>query len=209
MKTVVRNAVFETNSSSTHTLTLISKADYETDKAQAKPKYRRYNVISSKYDKLLLAAGCCYEMFVRQDYIEECAKYGDEDDVQRKKDYDELKYMLDVGAGDQVVFTTDDFTYEMAMDMLVRVYCQLTGESYDAIYQKLDAQNRSGRACHMTFFYEGALDDAEWDYMTIYDLFIYSDENEALDNVRRYFDDDNVICYREFYQGIRRDDDDD
>lgn len=173
MKIVVRRGVFETNSSSTHTLALVTKENYEADNELKKPKYRKFNVIATKRDKLLMACGCCVELFDTYDFLE--------------KDVDSAY----VGS-----LTTP---CEIAVDQFVRIYCELTGEDYKSTYASIDAKNKSGRACHMNFFSEGALYDAEYDYELIDRLL---DGNNVENKIREYFDDSNLLCYREIYGGL-------
>lgn len=208
MKIVKRIGVFETNSSSTHTLTLVSKQDYEADKATAKPKYRKYGVVATKEDKLLMACGCCEEMFLTEEQINEYAGWGDEYSVKRKEEYDEIKRCIANGLGDSISFAGDDISYELAVSFAVRVYCELTGDNFDKKYDEI-IHNESQRYLHMKFFDEGALSEPKWDYLLIYDLFHW-DESEMLDNLRHYFDDEFVLLYRECYgSGARLLDDDD
>lgn len=204
MKLVRRFGVFETNSSSTHTLVLVSLSDYNADKISQFPRYVKFGVAASKSDKLLMACGCCYELFATETQIANYAKSGDEYDVERKRDCDEIKDALKQGKGGDAELCHDNVYYEVAMGLLVRVYCELTGEDYAKIYARTDKKNHSGRACHMKFFSEGALDDEQYDYMLIDDLFD-GNESEVLNNIRRYFDDGNVLLYREFYGGVRWD----
>lgn len=175
MKIVQRLGVFETNSSSTHTLALVSKKDYKADKASEKPKYLRYGVVATKEDKLLMACGCCKEICDDQ----WCENEEDKAILARTK-----------------------------LGLFVDVYCKLTGDDYDKTYKMIDDINRSGRACHMKFFSEGALYDAEVDYMLIDDM-LDGELDEVLAKIRRYFDDENVLLYREYYSGIGMYDDDD
>ena len=167
MKVAIRRGVFETNSSSTHTLALVTKEDYEADKELKKPKYRKFNVITSKRDKLLMACGCCAELFDEYEYSD--------------------------GKNDLPT------PCEVAVGQFVQIYCELTGENYKSTYASINAKNKSGRACHMTFFSEGALYDAEYDYDLIDRLL---DGNNVEKKIREYFDDNNLLCYREVYGGL-------
>ena len=166
MKIVKRLGVFETNSSSTHTLTLVSKADYEADKATEKPKYRKYGVVATKEDKLLMACGCCYEIYE-----------------------------------DSPPSRWRPSSCDRAIGWMVRAYCDLTGEDYDKTLAFVNATNHSGRACHMKFFSEGALYDADSDYRIIDDLLDHT-KAKMTENMRRYFDDEVVLLYREYYAGV-------
>lgn len=207
MKIVVREGVFETNSSSTHNLVLVSKKDYEADKAQKKPKYRHYGVLDNKEDKLRMACGCCDEMLVTEEDINRYASYGGEGNINRKKEYDEIKDYLTNGLGDYCYMWYGCISYELAVSLIARVYCELTGKNYDKTYDGI-IHNTEKRMLHMKFFDEGALNDSASSYMIIADLF-QGDESEVLSNIRRYFDDDNVLCYIEYYAGIHWDEDDD
>ena len=210
MKTVKRIGVFETNSSSTHTLALVSKETYEADKSASAPKYRRHGVVAFKSDKLYMACGCCQELFVEEERIAEYASWEGDDQqyqIERKQGYDEVKNALVEGRGDEIDMYVDNTYYEVAMGLIVRVYCELTGEDYDKTYKALDAKNHSGRACHMKFFSEGALDDEQWDYRLFVNL-LEGSESDVLNALRYYFDDANVLLYREFYAGVGMFDDD-
>lgn len=200
MKRVIRSGVFETNSSSTHTLTLISKKDYDADKSSAYPQYRTYGVVATKYDKLLMACGCCEEIFITEKQIDDYAENGDEYCVNRKKEHDELKGLLEGGLGETAYMRYRIMSYELSVGYIIRVYCELTGKSYDKTYDKI-VHNGSSRYLHMKFFSEGALYDAELDYAVICDLFT-GNETDVLNNIRHYFDDDFVLLYREYYAGI-------
>lgn len=200
MKTVKRRGVFETNSSSTHTLTLISVRDFKDDKE----RYQGKGIIFSKEDKLLMACGCCHELFVEEKQMAAYASWeGDDQEyqIERKQGYDEVKNAIAEGRGDEIPMCHYTVYYEVAMSLLVRVYCELTGEDYDKTYKRVDKKNHSGRACHMKFFSEGALDDERMDYMLIDDLFDGT-ETEVLNAIRRYFSDDFALLYREYYAGI-------
>lgn len=200
MKTAIRERIFETNSSSTHTLTFVGREDYEEDKTSEAPRYRKYRVISDKKGKLWLACGCCHELFVRE---KDLKNY--EDEEERIKECDLVKQCAADGKGD-ACFDHYSVYYETAIDLLVRVYCELTGEPFEQVHKKILRENDSGRACHMRFFSEGALYDERWDYGLIDDLF-WGSLDDVLASIRGYFNDDYVVCYREFYQGIRPDDD--
>lgn len=176
MKIVKRIGVFETNSSSTHTLALVSKQDYEADKSTAKPKYRKYNALTTKYDKLLMACGCCKELF------DDNYNYSDD--------------------------STRTLACEATISLFVRVYCNVTHEDYDKTFAQIMSTNRSGRACHMKFFYEGALYEADYDYM-LFDDMVEGSLSTVLDRISRYFDDETLLLYREFYNGVGMYDDDD
>ena len=211
MKTVKRIGVFETNSSSTHTLSLVSKDVYEADKATEKPKYRRHAMIASKQDKLYMACGCCEELFLEEERMADYASWEGDDQqyqIERKRDYDEVKNALAEGRGDEIYMDVDNTYYEVAMGLIMRVYCELTGADYDKTYQTVDKKNHSGRACHMKFFREGALDDEQSHYLLFVNL-LEGNESDVLNALRYYFDDANVLLYREFYAGVGMYDDDD
>lgn len=207
MKIVRREGVFETNSSSTHNLVLLSKQAYEADKAQAKPKYRHYGVLDNKEDKLIMACGCCEELMATEEQIELYAREGDESSVERKKTYDDIKEYLAYGAGDRIYMWSGSISYELAVSFIVRVYCELTGADYGKKYDEI-IHNTEKRMLHMKFFDEGSLMDSYSDYFLIAELF-EGDESEVLNNIRRYFDDDNLLCYIERYAGIYWDEEDD
>ena len=59
----------------------------------------------------------------------------------------------------------------------------------------------------MKFFSEGALDDEQWDYRLFVNL-LEGSESDVLNALRYYFDDANVLLYREFYAGVGMFDDD-
>lgn len=207
MKIVVRAGVFETNSSSTHNLVLVSKKDYETDKASEKPKFRHYGVLDNKEDKLLMACGCCEEMLLTEEKINLCASYGDERSIERKNEYEEIKDLIAHGLGDCSYMWHGWISYEMAISFIARVYCELTGKDYGKTYDEI-IHNTEKRMLHMKFFDEGALNDSVLSYRIIADLF-KGNENEVLNNIRRYFDDDNLLCYIEYFAGIHWDEIDD
>ena len=167
MKIAIRNGVFETNSSSTHTLTLVPKAEYDSEME----KFKHCRALTDKHDKMLMACGCCSEIFVEEKEIARYASWGDEYNVERKKEYDEIKDALANGFGDEIYICYDNLYYELAMDFIVRVYCELTGENHDKTYAETVKINNSGRACHMKFFREGSLYDPEFDYCLITDWF--------------------------------------
>lgn len=207
MKIVKRRGVFETNSSSTHNLVLLSRKDYEADKAQKKPKYRNYGVLDSKEDKLRMACGCCEELFLTEEQMERYAIHGGEGNAANKKEYDEIKGFISNGYGDYVYMHYEVMSYELAVSFLARVYCELTGKNYAKAYDGI-IHNTEKRSLHMKFFDEGALYDERWDYMIIADMF-EGGESEVLNNIRRYFDDDKLLCYFEYFGGACWDDDDD
>lgn len=201
MKTVIRTGVFETNSSSLHTLMIMSQDELSADRKSEKPKTRKFETITTKKDKLYLACGCCHEIFTREEYY---LNYCSDDEA--RAEYFALKnHEVDP---EEAYFSKYDFSYEVAIDHIVRVYCRLTGEDYDAVMQEVDSINKSGRACHMKFFDEGSLYDPDYDYMIITDLF-YGSVDGIDRHIEAYFDDDKVVCYREFWNGIGFSDDDD
>lgn len=202
MKTVIRIGVFETNSSSTHTIMIMSKDALAADLKSVKPKMRKFGQIKTKKDKLYLACGCCYELFPTE---ENCLQYENWDDEQ-KAQYFLLKNRDDIAA--DMDFAEYDFSYEIAIDFIVRIYCKLTGENYDAVIKNINKKNKSGRACHMKFFEEGALYDADSDYWVIAKMFD-GKISDIEDKIESYFDDNRVVCYREFWNNIGWDDDDD
>lgn len=225
MKTAVRIGVFETNSSSTHTLMIMSKDALEKDRKTEKPKTRKFNTLTSKKDKLYMACGCCYEMCPKEDVHLEynCTDDYDKAAYLALKNHEKIVEEIDLDAylelyapklqpcGEDLyerVYSKSDFSYEVAMDYIVGVYCRLTGEDYAAVMKEVDGKNKSGRACHMKFFDEGALYDEDWDYRLICDLFDGT-PSEIDANIAAYFDDDKVLCYREFYGGVNFDEDDD
>lgn len=190
MKTVKRIGVFETNSSSIHTMILVKRDFYEEDLRKEKPRYRKYEVIKSKEDKLYMACGCAWELFVpEKNYLN--GLFGDKEEFLANKQL--------MAEGVDVFLTQDDVSYEMAMQFIVTAYCEATNNNYESTLEKLDKKNRTGRACHMKFFEEGAL--LEYDYELINDLF-YGDVSEICAAIRAYFSDDNVLCYREFWNGL-------
>lgn len=198
MKIAIRNGVFETNSSSTHTLTLVPKAEYDSEKEE----FKHFRTLTDKHDKLLMACGCCSEIFIEEKEIARYASWGDECEIERKKEYDEIKDALANGFGNEIYISHNNLYYELAMDFIVRVYCELTGDDRDKTYAEMDKINNSGRACHMKFFWEGSLYDPEYDYYLITELFV-GDEADILANIRNYFNDDNLLCYSERYGGCR------
>lgn len=216
MKTTIRSKIFETNSSSTHTLALVSKSDYTADRAAPKPKFKRYVSLTDKYDKLLMACGCCHELFYdpRPD-----------DDGGRFDEFGIDPYCEDLDPGaaktpltyarlaedkelEHLYIMSSDVTYSFAIEILTGVYCSLTGKDQEHVKNTVNGNNKCGRACHMKFFEEGALYDAESDYYPIYRLF-EGTVKTVLAAVRNYFDDDTVLCYREYYQGYGYGEDDD
>lgn len=184
MKTVRRIGVFETNSSSSHSLMLCSKDEAEKMK---KNKRKRYGFLTDIDDKFLMACGCCYEMFPEE---KDRIKYASEADKARRE---EISARLK--SGRNVTLTVDDVTYETALSFLTAVYCDITGKDKDATLAETDGINKSGRACHMKFLYEGSLTDPKSDYSAIYYMFD-GDVGEIERHIRRYFGNDNVLCYR-------------
>lgn len=224
MKKVIRLGVFETNSSSTHSLMMMPKEALETDE-NGKPAKRKCGVITSKFDKLLMACGCCYEIFAdeRTHLQYNCTEEEDQKNYFALKNHE--KIYEDITLEDYIAspycncrqvgedlfertYDQRDFSYEVAIDYVVGVYCKLTGEDYDAVSKDILRRNKSGRACHMKFFEEGALYDADWDYRLICELFTGTiDDIEC--SVAAYFNDNYALCYREFYGGVNFDDDED
>lgn len=187
MKAVKRIGVFETNSSSTHTLMLVP-ADGMGDKGD------RYGVVATKYNKLLMACGCGYELFPDAKIMDEGYKYSDE-----------LRETEEQFAAGEWIY--GKLTYQTTMALLVGEYCKLTGEDYDKTLAEVLRINDSGRACHMKFFSEGALYDEDYDYELILDLF-RGTRSEVIAAIDAYFDDKYVLLYREYYGGVAWDDDD-
>lgn len=195
MKTVKRIGVFETNSSSIHSMSLVSRDALEEDAKAEKPKYAKYKRLTSKADKLYMACGCCHELY------DDNGSYDDAKD--RVGDYatllrhaDDLEYYCDTCCGEY------DIKYGVAIELLVGVYCELTGEDFEKLRQSVLKINKSGRACHMRFFYEGALYDADSDYYMIDDMFLRGPISTIIKRIRKYFDDDNVLCCREYWNGM-------
>lgn len=197
MKVVKRYGVFETNSSSTHSLIMIGAAEWKGTKDTGKRK--KYNALTSKKDKLYMAAGCCEELFRPEEYIMDYDSPSEKRACNRnkRKAKESPDDFLDVNALSQ----------ELALEFIFEVYCKLTGNDYTAVKNEIEKKNKSGRACHMKFFDEGALYDERYDYALIYDLFSGS-ANEIRRNLEWYFSDDNVLLYLEYYQGYGAWDDD-
>lgn len=236
MKTVKRTGVFETNSSSTHTLVLMSSDAYEEDKKLEKPKFRKYSVLKNLKDKFFMACGCCKELFLVEEYkvntfwddemketffrikkFFENRKGGDISDcideefkVSTSEDDGTEEEFLDIIGDicDYIYISSYYITYDMAIELLVEVYCEITGEDVEEVTKNVNKINNSGRACHMKFFQEGALYDEQGDYRVIMDLFDGT-VNEVKQQIKNYLDDGTVLCYREFWNGMHWNDDDD
>lgn len=190
MKRVVRYGVFETNSSSTHSLILLKRDTLAEDRKQEKPQYKRYALVESKHDKLYLACGCCAELYEDNQYYE-----GEEIDEARRK----------FAEGEDIDFF-DTMPYDIALRLIIEEYCKQTGDKYEVIAKEIDNYSKKNY-CHMKFFEYGALDSAEWDYDVIR-RFFWGTEDDMRSKIAYYFEDDNILAYREFYCGIRPDDED-
>ncbi len=173
MKVVKRIGVFETNSSSTHSLSIV--------KSDMVNKNAKYGVITSKLDKLYMACGCAEEIYPQ-------------------RDTDEVREAEERFANGEGVY--DKLSYQTVIRLLVESYCKLTGEDFDTVHNAILKENKSGRACHMRFFEEGALYDADWDYMPFYKMFRYGTRDEIIAAVDLYFDDEYALMYGERYGGI-------
>lgn len=192
MKIVKRTGVFETNSSSTHSIILVAKEDLEKN-----PKVEKHHKLTSKKDKLMMACGCFYEIYEdNSPYRDENQAYYDIDDELMKAFV--TKTQTDPFADDYL--TSDDLTCDTAIRLLVSVYCNLTGEDFDTVFNPIIEKNKSGRACHTLFFREGALYDTEFDYDLI-DMLFVGPISKIIENIENYFDDGNVLCYLEYWQG--------
>lgn len=194
MKIVQRKGVFETNSSSTHTLILTTKDQWEKE---AQTKYKKYRVLSSPLDKLNMACGCCHELFPSEERSEKlkeiCARV-------REHLHDE----------DDIFLYPHALSCELAVKILTDVYCRKYGGDSEDLQMRINAINSSGRACHMEFFSEGALYDPSSDYGVIEDLFydaIHSGMSGVYQKIADYFDENNVLVCREYYQGVGYDED--
>lgn len=199
MKTVMRVGVFETNSSSVHTMTLKSRDDIAADGKEEKPKLAKHVKLADKKDKLYMACGCCKELYDDYDQAEDADAYDFATLMQHADDpgfyYNDCK-------------DDNDVKYGVAIALLVGIYCELTGEDEKTLKAAILKENSSGRACHTRFFEEGALYSAESDYYIIDDLFWGSSLPAVVKHIRNYFDDDNVLCYREYWNGMGMFDDD-
>lgn len=191
MKIVRREGVFETNSSSVHTLVLTEKENWEKE---ADTKYKKYRVLTDAKDKLYMACGCCHELFPSEKNATES----------RKEWYARLRELL---KDESVYFTLypENVSCELAVEILVDVYCEKFGGDREKLAAQINAINNSGRGCHMKFFSEGALYDADSDYRLIEQLFygaVRSEEWGFRPKIVDFFDNGKVLCCREYYQGI-------
>lgn len=183
MKVVKRIGVFETNSSSTHSMVLLPKEEWQKDCQKKEPKYRDYYVLDDPKDKLYMACGCCEELFDSELAASQ----------KRKESY--AKVRKAIKDGDEIWLEPDSFSWQLAVEFFVKVYCDMFGEEYTTLLNQIIEENKSGRPCHMRFFCDGALRDAIDDYGEIYSLF-YGDPRTTIEY---YLSKNNVLVCREEY----------
>lgn len=189
MRTVKRVGVFETNSSSMHSMYLVSKDELQND--AVKEEYKNYRRLENKEDKLLMACGCAHEIFPEE---EEFLNRGHQGDVTY---YKYAKPRLE--AGMNMYFDTRHVTYELASFLIVGVYCELTGKDFKTVLADIDGKNKSRkcRSTHFNFFEETALHEAEYDYGVIYRFFWEGFASDIRKKIAQYFSDDAFLMYNE------------
>lgn len=191
MKMVQRTGAFETNSSSLHTLILTKKDKWEEMKAE-KPKYNNFTVLTDAKDKLYLACGCCTEIFSWEEYMSE----------EERAECEEMRMVFRKNIFE--FYSPRDFSCELAVELLVRGYCNKAGEDFDTVLKEITEANTPDFPCHLRFFEEEELDEP-YGYYVIENLFlggVLDGEFAIMRNIADYFDEDNLLCYREYWNGI-------
>ena len=195
MKKVIREGVFETNSSSTHAVVFKKRESNEIERNSSREIHTAFGKTAFLIGLINYAENFCYEEFVEPDLTKIIESFGE----------DWHDSMLSIFKKENPKILCAKFK-----DAVISEYLNQSGLSYEAFEQKL-AQSSFARVKKFTcahFFTEGCLDDCTCPFEGFrgiargLSLTYLSTDEDFKKKAKEYLSDDYIFTLTELYAGV-------